>query len=264
MAHEPELETKRRRLAVQDIRCQNQAQASLPGHKFVAFLMVQHTTRPPMTGDSAETVHRNIKSRAIRGVCDLYANQPGRGTAYGDFEQSFQITFCGYTVFPERPDFISRYSFRDENGIELANNIGIIFIELTKLDEVLKKPVKDMTRLEQWCVFFGCADKPKYRNILNKLNSTREDIKVATELLTSISRDERERALFRSRRIAQLDMEHNYAVVRQEGRREGHQEGRREGRQEGRQEGQARVIALMREGYSPDQIESILNETQQQ
>ncbi|MDR1328626.1 MAG: PD-(D/E)XK nuclease family transposase, partial [Oscillospiraceae bacterium] len=200
------------------------------------------------------------KSRAIRGVCDLYANQPGRGTAYGDYEQSFQITFCGYTVFPERQDFISRFSFRDEEGIELANNVGIVFIELTKLDEVLKKPVKDMTRLEQWCVFFGCADKPKYRNILNKLNSTREDIKVATELLTSISRDERERALFRSRRIAQLDMEHNYAVVRQEGL----QEGLQRGLQKGRQEGQARVIALLREGYSPDQIESILSETHQQ
>ncbi|MDR1059947.1 MAG: PD-(D/E)XK nuclease family transposase, partial [Clostridiales bacterium] len=168
----------------------------------------------PMKGDNAETEHRNIKSRAIRGVCDLYADQPGRGTAYSDFEQSFQITFCGYAVFPKRTDFIRRFSFRDADGAELANDVGIVFIELTKLGEVLKKPVKDMTRLEQWCVFFGCADNPKCRDILNKLNAAREDIRMATELLASISRDERERALFRSRRIAQLDMEHNYAVAR--------------------------------------------------
>jgi hypothetical protein len=58
----------------------------------------------PMKGDSAETEHRNIKSRAIRGVCDLYANQPGRGTAYGDFEQSFQITFCLTVIVAPRPN----------------------------------------------------------------------------------------------------------------------------------------------------------------
>jgi predicted transposase/invertase (TIGR01784 family) len=195
----------------------------------------------PMKGDSAETEHRNIKNRAIRGVCDLFANQPGRGTAYGDFEQSFQITFCGYAVFPKRAGFIRRFSFRDGDGVELADSVGIIFIELTKLGEVLKKPVKDMTGLEQWCAFFWCAGNPKYRDMLNKLNSAREEIKVATELLAGISKDERERALFRSRRIAQQDMEHNYAVARKEG--------------------QARVLALMREGYSPDQIEGILLET---
>jgi predicted transposase/invertase (TIGR01784 family) len=174
----------------------------------------------PMKGDSADTEHRNIKSRAMRGVCDLYANQPGRGTAYDDFEQSFQITFCKYTVFPEHADFIRRCSFRDEDGVELADNVNIIFIELTKMGEALKKPVEDMTPLEQWCIFFGYADNPKYRGILNNLNAAREEIRMATELLTSISRDERERALFRSRRIAQLDMEHNYAVVRKEGRQE--------------------------------------------
>jgi SOS response regulatory protein OraA/RecX len=51
-------------------------------------------------------------------------------------------------------------------------------------------------------------------------------------------------------------MEHNYAVVRKEGLQEG--------LQKGRQEGQARVIALLREGYSQEQIESILSETHQQ
>ncbi|MDR1328015.1 MAG: hypothetical protein LBK23_00225 [Oscillospiraceae bacterium] len=39
---------------------------------------------------------------------------------------------------------------------------------------------------------------------------------MATEILTSISKDERERALFRSRRMWQMDMEHDRAVERKE------------------------------------------------
>jgi predicted transposase/invertase (TIGR01784 family) len=182
----------------------------------------------PMKGDSSATGHRNIKSRAIYNVCDLHAKQPGRGMNYSDFEQSFQITFCGYPVFPERTEFISRFSFRDRNGVELSGDVGIIFIELTKLGEARRKPAKEMTRLEQWCVFFGYADDPKYRKILNELIATRSEIRMATEILTSISKDERERALFRSRRMWQMDMEHDRAVVRKEGRAEGHAEGTHE------------------------------------
>ncbi|MDR1299706.1 MAG: Rpn family recombination-promoting nuclease/putative transposase [Oscillospiraceae bacterium] len=208
----------------------------------------------PMKGDSAATKHRNIKSRAIHNVCDLFTSQPGRGADYGDFERCFQITFCGYTVFPGRTDFVRRFSIRDEQGIELADNIGIIFIELTKMREVLKKPVKDMTPLEQWCIFFKYANNPKYRGILNELTTARREIKVATELLTNISRDEHERALFLSRRIAQRDREHNYAVARKEGLQEG--------RQEGRQEGHMQVFALMEKGYTLEQIKAILRTEQ--
>jgi predicted transposase/invertase (TIGR01784 family) len=44
---------------------------------------------------------------------------------------------------------------------------------------------------------------------------------MANELLMSISQDEREQALYRSRRIFERDMEHNFAVARKEGRAEG-------------------------------------------
>jgi predicted transposase/invertase (TIGR01784 family) len=86
--------------------------------------------------------------------------------------------------------------------------------------------------LEQWGVFFGYADKPKYRGILDELNATRSEIGMATNILTSISKDERERAIFRSRQMYKRDMDHERAVARKEGRQEGRQEERKEGRSE--------------------------------
>lgn len=47
------------------------------------------------------------------------------------------MTLCGYTVFQERKGFVSRFSFREEDGYELADDVGIIFVELTKLSGIV-------------------------------------------------------------------------------------------------------------------------------
>jgi len=51
---------------------------------------------------------------------------------------------------------------------------------------------------------------------------------VAGEMLMSISKDERERAIFRNRRIALADQESNMITAKREARREGYREGSRE------------------------------------
>ena len=55
---------------------------------------------------------------------------------------------------------------------------------------------------------------------------------MAGELLMSISQDERERAMFRSRRMYQTDLQSNLATAEDRGRRIGQQEGRQEGKLE--------------------------------
>jgi len=153
-----------------------------------------------------------------------YSGQLGRGIRYDNLLRSFQITFCGYTVFPEQEEFISRFSFRNEKGEELSNAVGIVFIELSKLSDIIKKPVEDMTGEEQWSIFFAYGGDKKHADLINKLCETRSGIKMAEEILSSISRDERERALFRSRRKFQMDMEHSRVVAMDEGREEGQKE----------------------------------------
>jgi len=127
------------------------------------------------------------------------------------------MTFCGYTLFPERESFISRFSFKDENGMELSDAVGIIFVELTKLSNLIKKPIENMTGEEIWSLFFAYGSDPKHRELLNEIMKVRREIKMAAELLQSISKDEIERARFRSRRMFRMDMEHNLIAARDEG-----------------------------------------------
>jgi predicted transposase/invertase (TIGR01784 family) len=182
----------------------------------------------PMKGDSLATNHANIKARAIYNLCDLHSSQKGRGVLYYDLARSFQIMFCGYTVFPKAKDFVRRFSFRDESGYELLDSVGVVFVELTKLGDAAKKPIESMTSLEMWGLFFAHASESKYRELIAKMTKHKEEIKMATELLSNISKDEIERAHYRSRRMYQMDMEHNFAASRAEGIAEGEKLGRME------------------------------------
>ena len=78
-----------------------------------------------------------------------------------------------------------------------------------------------MTDLEKWAIFFRYADSERSREKVNEVIASKEELQMAGELLMSISKDERERAVFRSRRMYQTDLMSNLATAEDRGRREG-------------------------------------------
>ena len=158
--------------------------------------------------------HANVKARSIYNVCDLHSSQSSKGIPYDKLIRSYQVMFCKDTVFPHREGFIHSFSMRSDFDNELLHDgICSMFIELSKLQEVIKKPVEQMTDMERVSVFLRYADDPDYREIVNKVIESREGLIVASEKLMSISKDERERAKFRSRRMAIADQESNMATA---------------------------------------------------
>ena len=103
-----------------------------------------------------------------------------------------------------------------------------MFVELTKLKKIMEKNVSDMTDLEKWAVFFRYASEAKYRETVNKIVESKEALQVAGTALMSISQDEVERAVYRSRRMYQTDLQSNLATAEDRGRKIGEQVGRRE------------------------------------
>ena len=85
----------------------------------------------------------------------------------------------------------------------------------------MRKSVNDMTDLEKWAVFFQYAGEPTYRETVNKVIASKEELQMAGELLMSISQDERERAVFRSRRMYQTDLQSDLATAEDRGERRG-------------------------------------------
>ena len=137
----------------------------------------------------------------------------------------------------------------------MSDAISVTFVELSKLDEVVKKPVSDMTDLEKWSVFFQYAPDPEHREMVNKIIESKEVLQVAGNLLMSISQNEQERAIFRSRKKFQTDMHSNWATAEDNGRKIGREEGRAEGLAEGRVEGKIEVAwNLLKINLPLDQI----------
>ena len=164
--------------------------------------------------EKRESDHANLRARSVYNVCDLHAAQNSRGKQYDKLTRTYQVMFCGYTVFSNRAEYLNPFSIRHDtdNGL-LHDAIKVLFIELTKLDNIIKKSVNEMTDMERFCIFLHYADKPDYRDLVNRVIESKEGLAVAGEVLMNISKDERERAIFRSRRMALADRESDMATV---------------------------------------------------
>ena len=165
--------------------------------------------------------HGNLRARSVYNLCDLHSSQSSKGVPYDKLIRSYQVMFCGFTVFQDRPDFINPFSMRHDidNGL-LHNSVQALFVELSKLNEVLKKPVDEMTDMERFAVFLRYAENLEYRDVVNRVIESKEGLAVAGEVLMNISKDERERAIFRSRRIALADQESNRITLVRSARKE--------------------------------------------
>jgi predicted transposase/invertase (TIGR01784 family) len=175
--------------------------------------------------------HKNLKGKSIYYLCDLHSSQPAKGMKrYDKLVQTYQVTFCSYTVFPDLPGYVNSFSMRhDMTNKLLSDAINATYVELSKLSEILKKSVCDMTDMDKWAVFFRYANIPECREIVNKVIESKEVLQMAGNLLMSVSQSEQEQAIFRSRRMYQSDQESNLATAEAKGEARGEVRGKREG-----------------------------------
>lgn len=163
------------------------------------------------------STHTNLINKYLYYGCDLVVGQQIKGKSYDELKKTYQITFCAYTIFKEKADFITRFQMKDEDGEPLTDNFNIIFIELGKLKEITKKAVKDMTSFEKWCLFLGYSHDRSKRNLLNEIIESKEEIGMAVAILDSISKNPDERAKYISRKKFETDMQSNLIVSKRQG-----------------------------------------------
>lgn len=158
--------------------------------------------------------HKNLKGKSIYYLTDLHSSQPSKGVRrYDRLARTYQITFCSYTVFPDQQDYVNSFSLRhDATGELLCDAIQIVFVELSKLNELLNKPVSEMTDLDKWSLFLQYAPDQRHREKVNEIIESEEVLQMAGNLLMSISQDEVERARFRSRRKFETDYQSDMAT----------------------------------------------------
>ena len=173
--------------------------------------------------------HKSFKNKSVYYMADLHTSQKSKGLDYCDLVRTYQITFCTYTVFPDRADFVCRSALRTDKGELVSDQLNMIIIELSKLKKTLKKSEEKLTDLEIWSLFFKHAQDPKYRDLINTLINKEEELSMAATLLMEISQDERVRAHARSRRMFENDMAHNLSIAEKKGEMRGEKRGEKRG-----------------------------------
>jgi predicted transposase/invertase (TIGR01784 family) len=183
----------------------------------------------------------NFKSKYAYYGMDLFTSQPSVGVDYADLMQTYQITFCNYTVFPDRQDFVHEVALRFPDGEVFCDLFRIVVIEMSKLDYTLNKRVEDLTAIEMWGLFFGHAQDPRYRKIINNIIKTKEEVGMATELLLEVSQDAEERARIRSQKKFLTDETSNRITLQKI-------------REKSKAEGAVAVLELLNQGVPIDEI----------
>ena len=152
-------------------------------------------------------------------ISKLFAGQDIRGTNkdYRDLKEAYQIAFLVSERFFPDEVFLHRFEYYDsERNISLGGKSRIITLELSKLDRIIEKPVKEMTATEHWAVYFRYLRDMDKRRKINEILQYEEGIAMASEVLMTISRDQVERARLMSEFKYEVDTRThvNYAVDR--------------------------------------------------
>jgi predicted transposase/invertase (TIGR01784 family) len=156
----------------------------------------------------------------------LFTGQDIQGDKdYSYLKPAYQIAVLAKKRFFEDEEFLHTFEYYDpEHGVSLNGRSRIITLELSKVDQVVDKPIQEMTASELWAVFFRYLTDKSKREKINEILEVEEGIAMASEVLMTISRDEAERARLVSEFKYQVDMRSHINHAKQEGRAERDQE----------------------------------------
>ena len=160
----------------------------------------------------------DFKKRSQHIISKAYANQEISGFNYDKLEKCYLICITDFDIIKETDEYIKDYRYRDRQGNELSDDETIIFLDLSKLTAVLNKPVDEMTNVEKWAIFFKYITDKSKQEILSKILEREAGIKMATNILREVSKDEETRAYYESELIFELDQRGRFKQAKEDGK----------------------------------------------
>jgi predicted transposase/invertase (TIGR01784 family) len=222
-------------------------------------------TSPEFNDGELANIEMTMEPRAYEPVrLEYYSSRlftmqdiRGRSENYNDLRHTYQISIIGDWAMFRDQEFLHEFQYYDpKRAISLGGRSHIITVELSKLAQVVKKDVKDMTQKERWAVFFRySADKEK-RDIINEILRQEEGIAMAADVLLTISKDEIERARLESEYKYEVDLQSELVTAR----RAGVEEGIEKGIEKGEKNSEMWVLDLIQQGYTAEEIGRKLKE----
>jgi predicted transposase/invertase (TIGR01784 family) len=147
----------------------------------------------------------------------------GKDKSYNDLKHTWQISLVNKDMFTD-PSFIHEFEYYDKKReVSLHGRNHITVLELSKVEHIAEKPVREMSHKERWAVFFRYCTRADKRDLINELLNLEEGIAMAGETILTVSQDEREWVRLENEFRNELDWQAGIAEARQAGLAEGEQ-----------------------------------------
>ena len=190
-------------------------------------------------------------------VARLLTGQDIRGVkkGYKALKQVYQITILANAHIFKDEIYYHKFDFYDSvNQISLDGICSIITIELSKLKQILEKPVEEMSQSEKWAVYLEYLTDKSKRNIINEILEKEEGIAMASDSIYRISQDEVERARIMRAEKTELDYISYMDWAKETGFAEGHARGHADGLADGEKKNQEFILDLIDQGLTAEEI----------
>ena len=154
------------------------------------------------------------------------------GEPYGKMKKSIVVSIIKEKLFHEEIPCHSIFGVREkETGYLLSDRLELHFLELGKVNP--KREIEDMSPIERLAVYLRYASDENYKESVQKIAGSEEEIIMAENLYRRATKEEREAAWAESRLFYEIQEATNRDIARQEGLAEGEKRGHKAGLAEG-------------------------------
>jgi len=130
--------------------------------------------------------------RALHYGSRLYLQQLFSGVNYGLLRRVIQITFCDFVLYPDTKNFRHVFVTISNDGYVLSRAITYVVVELQKVERFLESSVETLIYIDKWSIFLKYADNERHRGFINEVISSKEGLKMASKVVSSIVRSREE------------------------------------------------------------------------
>ncbi|MFT4327775.1 MAG: Rpn family recombination-promoting nuclease/putative transposase [Wolbachia pipientis] len=185
---------------------------------------------------------KGFEKRAQLYAAKAYSRQADKGGKYIDLKKVFFIAISNCNLFPDKLDYISSHTIRDEKTNEHdLKDFQFIFIELPKFPKSKEEQLENV--VDRWLFFFKYAEETTDED-LRKIAEKSPIIKLAYDELDKFHWNEKDLVAYEER---VMDLQKEAAILEQkldDAKQEGRQEGKQEGILIGHEKGKAEGIKI--------------------
>ncbi|AGJ99913.1 Rpn family recombination-promoting nuclease/putative transposase [Wolbachia endosymbiont of Carposina sasakii] len=168
------------------------------------------------------TRDKGFEKRAQLYAAKAYSRQADKSGKYVDLKKIFFIAISNCTLFPDKLDYISSHTIRDEKTNEHdLKDFQFIFIELPKFPKSREEQLESV--VDRWLFFFKYADETTDED-LRKIAEKSPIIKLAYDELDKFHWNEKDLIAYEERimdlRKEEAILEYRLDLAKEEGRKE--------------------------------------------